>query len=111
MGAVNTFYLRVADPRQGTFFCFGQKKVAQEKAAPDAALFLRSAALGPALSYATPVAGDSRPRPVGDPPGFLPKPFGAQVRHRGWVSQLRTSNHSAQFVSLIAPYALRAAHQ
>src|SRR3970040_1411869 len=51
-------YLRVADPRQVTFFCSGQKKVTQEKAAPDAALFFRSAALRPPLSHATPAAGD-----------------------------------------------------
>ena len=52
-------------------------------ALPLAALTLRSAALGPTLSHATPVAGDSRPRPVGDPSGFLPKPCGAQARQRG----------------------------
>ena len=56
----------------------------------------------PPLSHATPVARDSRPRPVGDPSGFLPKPFGAQARHRGAERQ----TPPVQFVLLIAPYAL-----
>ena len=52
--------LRVADPRQVTFFCSGQKKVTQEKAAPDGALSLRFAPLPSSSPTVHPVPGTRR---------------------------------------------------
>ena len=95
-GLTQARFLRGSDIRTSLYI---------KKAAPDAALFFHSAALGPPLSHATPVAGDSRPRPVGDPSGFLPKPFGAQVRHRGCGRQ----RHPGQFpyCDLSVPFSVR----
>ncbi len=72
----------------------------EKKSAPDAAHSFRSAALGPTLSHATPVAGDSRPRPVGDPTGLFPKPFGAQARHRGL--NVKTGERTMVVVSMLS---------
>ncbi len=85
-------------PTQGYFSLFAQRKVTKRKRSPDAALFLRSAALGPTLSHATPVAGDSRPRPVGDPYRALTQSLSVLRRGIGGFNvNTNRQSHAAQF--------------
>ncbi len=82
LGAIKA-YLRVADPRQVTFFCSGQKKVTQEKAAPDGALSLRFAPLPVRSPTAPPCAGGEARNPSAPLTGSWAKACAARGRHTG----------------------------
>ena len=81
--------MRFPAPRAGFFLC-SCKERNQRKHAPDGALFLASAALGPgAVPTRHPASRASRAPPCARPlRGARPKPYGARVRHTGFKKHL-----------------------
>ena len=106
----NTNDLRVADPRQVTFFCSGQKKVTQEKAAPDGALFPALRAFARSLAHGTSLYRGRGAESFRAPTGSWAKAFDARGRHTGLNSKPHQRNMSESIDGIRPPAAFSGKH-